>query len=66
MYFDMLHETVLTTTSPRTKRERAMHRVREIRLQMTLQFLDAFEFPFAMKAHILFLIVGRFSLDGRE
>ena len=62
----MLYETVVTTTSPGAKRERAKNRVREIRFQMTLQFLNAFEFPFAMKAHISFLIVGHFSMDGRD
>jgi hypothetical protein len=62
----MLYETVLTTASPRAKREGAKNRVREIRLQVTHQFLDAFEFSFAMRAHMTFLITGRFSLDGRD
>jgi hypothetical protein len=42
-------------TSPGTKRERAMNRVREIRQKMTLQFLTAFEFSIAIRARVSFL-----------
>jgi hypothetical protein len=62
----MLHETVLTMASPGTKRERAMNRVREIRQEVTLQFLTAFKFPFAIRTRRSFLVGGRFSLDGRD
>ena len=60
----MLHETVLTTASPRAKKERAKNRVGEIRSQVALQFLDAFKLPFAMRAHIRFFIIAGFGLDG--
>jgi hypothetical protein len=43
-----------------------MNRVREIRQEVTLQFLTAFKFPFAIRTRRSFLVGGRFSLDGRD
>jgi hypothetical protein len=43
-----------------------MKEVGEIRLQVTHQLLTAFELSVAIKARMLFLIGGRFGLDGRD